>query len=93
MRNEAKLSYDIRLNLPKMMGLSMGMMNSPPRRAWLLGARTIGVIAAISNYVIMLQGCSLILGTIAVPSLTSKPFELILKNLTAWLRMVIWREI
>jgi len=52
-----------------------------------------GVVAATSNCAIMLRGCSLILGTIAIPSLTGKPIELILKNLTAWLRMVIWREI
>jgi hypothetical protein len=32
------------------------------------------------------------LGIIAVLSLAGKQIELRLKNLTAWLRMIIWRE-
>ena len=53
---------------------------------------TMAGVAAISNYAIMLRACSLTLGIIAVLSLAGKQIELRLKNLTAWLRMIIWRE-
>jgi len=76
-----------------MMDLARGMMSCLPRWAYAPEATTMGVVAAISNYAIMLQGCSLILGTIAIQILTDRQIELRLRNLTACLGMVIWREI
>jgi len=68
-------------------------MSCLPRWVYTPEATTVGVAATISNYAIMLQGCSLILGTIAIQILTDRQIELSLRNLTACLGMLIWREI
>jgi len=93
MRNEAKLSYDIGLNLSQNDGLIYGCGEQPSTMSIAPPvSTTMTVVAAISNYAIMLRACSLTLDIIVVLSLAGKQIELRLKNLTAWLRMLIWRE-